>query len=70
MSREEIAHRSMADNEFAAAVRTDPSTALESYDCSDEEIEAIESGDEAKIRSALGLEYDAGVPNQGPPRRN
>lgn len=70
MSVHELSRRAVTDREFAAAVRNDPASALAEYDVSDDAIEAIESGDEERIRAVLGIEYGAGVPNQGPPRRD
>ena len=64
MTTHDIVHRSMVDEEFAAAVRRDPASALDEYDVSAATVEAFESGDESRIRAALGAEYDAGVPNQ------
>lgn len=59
----------MADPDFVDAVLSDPSAALAEYDLSQETVEAVESGDETRIRSALGRELAGGVPNQSPPNR-
>ena len=69
MSSSEITHRSLTDKDFANAVQSNPSEALDEYDLSPDVIEAIESGDETQIRSALGQDLEAGKPNQGPPER-
>jgi hypothetical protein len=68
MTRKEITHRSMEDIGFGEAVRSKPDSALAEYDLSEAEIQAIDSGDENRIRSALGQEMEAGVPNSPPGR--
>ena len=69
MERSDITHRARTDADFVAAIRTNPSTAPAEYELSDETIAAIESGDESRIRAALGVEYRKGVPNLAPPDR-
>lgn len=69
MSSSEISHRSLDDRDFAKEVRSTPSKALEEYDLSADVIEAIKSGDETRIRSALNQELANGVANCSPPEK-
>lgn len=66
MSRDDITHKLMCDEDFLSSVRSDPTAVLDSYDLPENIVDAIEKGDEDQLRSVLDLEYGAGVPNQGP----
>jgi len=66
MSKCELTERLMTDPSFVDSVYSAPSSVLETYDVPDGLIEALETGDESRIRSTLGLDLGAGVPNQGP----
>lgn len=69
MAQHEFTQRLMTDTDFIETIRANPSKALAEYDVSDEVLAAIESGDETRIRSTLGQELEAGVPNASPPDR-
>lgn len=53
MSLKKVLHRSMEDASFCEELRADPETAVQKYDLSDEELEALQAGDSSLISELL-----------------